>query len=503
PVEGKPGVVTLEAEVKERCARTRGLCGDARATAYATLLWEKGLFPSPDAQQPAAVYLRARAFPLSVAQPLVTPTVSKLDGRITGAARLAYREIPGREVAFDIDMRLDRGVVHVPLLGQEFYDVRGHIRAVPGIVKVDDIHARAAGGEMTGKLSARFDGLEFKDLVAELSIDEKTRMPIRLQGAPLGTASVEKVVITAHNEPEALSVAPVIHGLRLEVPPTHDVQELEDHPEVHISHIVAPPPAEQGPGAKPVHLTVHIDRSELYRGQLRIGFRTRKDAPIVYETDTGEMDGIIELTGGQILLLGKMFRIERGHVRFRREEPTNPFVSMTARWDGAADNSTVFIDYIGPLKPIDRDKIHFRSNPPRPQDEIVALILFGEDDAGVTSEVNSEGGGRNLGSRIVAQQINDVLGEMVPGLSTAFGTDDEASRASLIYHFSDRVSAAATYESERQDAAAGTGSQNDPNKRNTRLSIDWRFAPNFVLRGSIGVGDEPSSGLDVLWQYRY
>ena len=79
---------------------------------------------------------------------------------------------------------------------------------------------------------------------------------------------------------------------------------------------------------------------------------------------------------------------------------------------------------------------------------------------------------------------------------------DEASSASLIYHFSDRASAQATYESQRQDAAA-TGNQNDPNKRNTRFSIDWRFAPNFILRGSIGVGDEPSSGLDVLWQYRY
>jgi hypothetical protein len=42
---------------------------------------------------------------------------------------------------------------------------------------------------------------------------------------------------------------------------------------------------------------------------------------------------------------------------------------------------------------------------------------------------------------LAAQQINDLLGEMVPGLPTAFGTTEEASSASLVYHISKRVSA--------------------------------------------------------------
>jgi hypothetical protein len=36
------------------------------------------------------------------------------------------------------------------------------------------------------------------------------------------------------------------------------------------------------------------------------------------------------------------------------------------------------------------------------------------------------------------------------------------------------------------------------------VSIDWRFLRNWLVRGMVRVGeDQPSSGVDVLWQYRY
>ena len=38
----------------------------------------------------------------------------------------------------------------------------------------------------------------------------------------------------------------------------------------------------------------------------------------------------------------------------------------------------------------------------------------------------------------------------------------------------------------------------------TVLSLDWRFLPTWLLRGTAAVGgSQPSGGLDVLWQYRY
>ena len=38
----------------------------------------------------------------------------------------------------------------------------------------------------------------------------------------------------------------------------------------------------------------------------------------------------------------------------------------------------------------------------------------------------------------------------------------------------------------------------------TTLSVDWHFWKNWLLRGTVGLGaDEPMSGLDFLWQYRY
>jgi translocation and assembly module TamB len=210
---------------------------------------------------------------------------------------------------------------------------------------------------------------------------------------------------------------------------------------------------------------------------------------------------------GELNLLGHAFSIERGLVRLREEEPGTPYVSVTARWD-APDGTTVYCDYIGPLKPIDRDKIRFRSSPPLSEDEIIAQLLFGDPGAGVATGKSGDGS-QNLGGRIAAQQVNDVLGEIVPGLSTSFGTTDDATSASVAYNFSDRVTAQATFESASGDRAVGdataqqTTGGSSTSSRNTKLSIDWRFARNWLLRGSIGLGDEPSSGLDVLWQYRY
>jgi translocation and assembly module TamB len=300
-------------------------------------------------------------------------------------------------------------------------------------------------------------------------------------------------------------------GLRIEVPPsvTNDVQPLEDHRDVTISAAVAAPEEEDGDdGVTPINLTASVDDAELKTGQVRVAFATRRGAPIVYQAASEKLGGIIELTAGELNLLGHAFSIERGLVRLREEEPGNPYVSVTARWD-APDGTTVYCDYIGPLKPIDRDKIRFRSSPPLSEDEIIAQLLFGDPGAGVATGKSGDGS-QNLGGRIAAQQVNDVLGEIVPGLSTSFGTTEDATSASVAYNFSDRVTAQATFESASGDRAAvgdetaqQTTDGSSTSSRNTKLSIDWRFARNWLLRGSIGLGDEPSSGLDVLWQYRY
>jgi len=43
-----------------------------------------------------------------------------------------------------------------------------------------------------------------------------------------------------------------------------------------------------------------------------------------------------------------------------------------------------------------------------------------------------------------------------------------------------------------------------PRAQHSLGTVDWRFYRNWVLRGRVDVGsDQQTSGLDLLWQYRY
>ena len=126
-----------------------------------------------------------------------------------------------------------------------------------------------------------------------------------------------------------------------------------------------------------------------------------------------------------------------------------------------------------------------------------------------------------VGGELAAAQINAVLSGIAPlrGLSTRIGTTDEgALRTSVIYELGDQVTAKASYDlsssGEAGEASAGaaqTGGLQSATNGRTEVSVDWRFGKIWLLRGSFGFGGQGqqtqqqpmSSGLDVLWQYKY
>src|SRR5262249_53141347 len=96
------------------------------------------------------------------------------------------------------------------------------------------------------------------------------------------------------------------------------------------------------------------------------------------------VSGQIRLTSGILQVQGKKFEIESGTVSFVGADPSNPLVVVVAGWT-ASDGTRVYADFKGPLK---TGKVSLRSEPARPKDEILALILFGSADQ------SSYGGGQ-------------------------------------------------------------------------------------------------------------
>lgn len=475
--------------------------GGLRVSGYGGLDWEDRLYPKPAVERAAGLYVIADRFPLATARPLMPDAVAGLAGNLDGELRVGYKEKSTSEISVDADMWLRDGAAQLVPLGQDFHGITAHVTARGGLVKVDELELRSGTGRATGSLRAGLDGLGLNVVTGSILIDEAEPFPVASEGVPLGnvTGQVDANVSVRTDGIQALLVT---RGVRLQLPPSanRDVQELEGHPDVRVAQpLYAPKPDdEDDTGAStPLTLTILLSPTEIVGNQVRIAFLT--EAPLTVRDD-GVVKGEIVVTDGELTVLDKTFRVDRGRVLLREEEPGNPFLNVTAHWD-APDGTTVYVDYVGPLKPMDRENFTFRSQPALPESEVLALLIFGDASAGATGADQTN----SVANSVAAAQFNAVLGQLAPGLSTKISTNS----ATLTYQLTDKVTVSATFENQQgtgqQQDANTTSSGGNPNDATNRseFSIDYRFAKSWLVRGTVGVGLGAASGIDLLFQHRY
>lgn len=504
-----------------------GKGGGLQATGYAGLTWDGGWVPDMNRQAPADLLVRAEAFPLETVYPFVAGAVSKLDGVLDGDVRLQWHQVAtGRDADLLANVTLRDGAVHIPQLGQELGNVAAKIAAADGVVRVENITATATTGRATGWLTARLDGLALRDLNGELNVAEGEAIPVTLEGLPLGTAH-GRVVVHALAKPDEIQLNLTGQGLRivLQGSTSQSVQPLADNPDVEIVQPLGPSRASRSAEGLPWNVAFALLDTEVRGTGVRLLFSSSPTAPPTVHTAQEGMTGELVIEGGELDFLGvgsglKLFVVDRGIVRFERADPSNPYVNVRAHYD-AADGSTITAEYVGQLKPVTSDKLRFSSSPARTQEEILAMLLFGETEATGSSTAGAAGASRSPGGAtgttgggsIAAQQLNALLGGIAPlrGLSTSFGTTSEGyTSTGLAYQITDTVTAQAAFErrsataadAANADQSAGDGTAGDTRSR-TRIGVDWRFYEDWLLRGSLGLGDDPTSGLDLMWQYRY
>lgn len=88
--------------------------------------------------------------------------------------------------------------------------------------------------------------------------------------------------------------------------------------------------------------------------------------------DSPAFTGRADLVRGDYEFAGRTFRLDRGIIRFRGENPPNPLLDIRAEAQVQGLDATVLVQGTG-LKP----EISFASVPQMPQDELLARILFG------------------------------------------------------------------------------------------------------------------------------
>lgn len=494
--------------------------GRVDVAGYSGVNWSE-IVPKVDEDKPAGFSIRAHEFQLSTLQPLVSGVFSRMGGILEGELHVVSTKYGDESQGHvESNMELTNGVVHIPQIGQELKNAHFSIRSRErGFLHFEDIQAEGISGRIRGSAIAKMKGLSFQSATADFTIAKSEALPVTFEGVPIGQA-YGKLAVSADKRSQEVHVLVKVPELHLALPAssTRAVQSLESHPDVAISHAVERAKEPRQQGALAWITTVELGTAQIEGMGVDVKLTSPKMAPPRIELrDEVRLSGDVQVVSGTFEIIGKKFEIERGLVRLREEEANNPYVNITARWD-APDGGRIYVDYAGILKPITEQKLRFRSDPPLPQQAILALILSGGSSTSSDTSTEGSAGAADLaanvvGGEIASTQINAVLSQIAPlrGLSTRLGTSDSGRlRTTVMYELGDTVKAQASYEGlpngSRLEGVRTDANDSSSSANRTEISIDWRFYKNWSLRGSFGFGgvnQQPSSGLDVLWQYRY
>lgn len=473
--------------------------GGAEGALAAGMRWGKR--PVPELLHSGTLKLETKAFDLASLSPLLVEYVSEIGGVLDANAELA---VTPTSTELSGSARLQKGIVQVPAIGQRFSDISARVAVAGQKLKVEQLTARGMTGRVTGRASATLDGFDLRAAEAHLAIGKHEALPLTLQGATLGDVwgSVNANYTSSPSAGRKLDIElPLLHVI---TPDTsgYDLQDLEAPPDIRVGvrradgvfttlpiQPLEPGGAqEQSTPSAPLHVSIRLGNDVVVERGTTAQARLAGRLEVVTGSQT-LVDGRIEVRGGKLDVSGKTFEIERGVVTFEGNDPGNPTITATARWD--APEYTVYADYVGDVK---NGRIKLRSEPPLTPSEIANLLLFGTPDG------SGAGGGNNatlavgLAGDTAAKGLNQVLDDFTNlDVSARIDTTTGSARPELVFQVSPRVSAKVT----RALGAPAPGEALDL----TFLTVEFRLKRAWAL--SAVFGDHGGSALDLIWRRRY
>jgi translocation and assembly module TamB len=486
--------------------------GFLQAETQLGMSWGANTAPTMEPDVPAFATLKAQQFRAAAILPFATGVLSALDGRINADARIDLTP-GGGPPKMQGNIVLERGRMQLARLGEPIHNVTMRVAVTPdGVIKLDDLTAHGSTGKLNVKGVVRLNGLDLVAARASIRIPKNDPFPVDIDGQAVGEIDAD-IDIAADMTPDkrALNVKVDIPRLHTELPQsTNKPQELGEAEKIRVGYfrrprqfIILPKDAEDlkdeeeaPPEEKPTAttITVHLGNDvEIRKGtMLRVALT---GAPKIEITDEVKMSGQIQLTRGVLEVQGKRFRIEKGTVTFV-DDPGNPQIFVTAGWK-APDGTRVYADFVGPLK---TGKVNLRSEPSRPQNEILALIMFGTAEGSSSTPYPSrQPDGTTRATAVAGGFATEGL---TKGLDKLTGLDvqtriDTSSSANPRPEIEVQVAKDISVQLGYVLGTPAPGTNPD----RTWVTLDYRFKRNWSMETTFG--NQGSSIVDFLWQYRY
>jgi translocation and assembly module TamB len=403
----------------------------------------------------------------------------------------------GTRRTVDGAITLRDGVFQIPEVGQEFRGARANVLARgDGTVEITDVSASGTTGRLTGSGGIVLRGFDFESGKGEVRIAKSEAVPLTLEGVSFGEAWGTLDLSAKRTGDRTIQLEARVPTFRTEMPESsaRDVQDLGDNPKIKVGRIAADdtlvpillgrPRDKRSADALGWHVVFHLGSGVSVRRGSQMDLSV-SGSPVLDLTDQTRFSGTVDFTGGWVEVLGKRFEIEYGAASFDGDDPGDPTVAVTAKWE-APDGTRVHADFVGPLRSASPT---FWSEPALPQRDILAILLAGSSDQAIGATAAGIAGG------VATADVNKVLSSVMP-LDVTTRVDTSVAQnptPEVAVQLSPKVMAEISYRTK----TPLPGEKTDK----VLLTIDWRFLPAWSIATTLG--DQGSSVLDLLWQYRY
>ncbi|HYP98497.1 MAG TPA: translocation/assembly module TamB domain-containing protein [Polyangiaceae bacterium] len=456
--------------------------------------WDDG--PCVDAKRGGSLDAKVRKFQLAAVAPLLRSVASDIRGPVNGFMTLTWEpaDATGKR---NTHLRADAVVTD------------GSVTLTLGAGSIQCLALRARGDEertlnleLSGCARVNKPNLEAKVRVlwngpapqrVEAELGPLKEVPVTFDGVMLGKATVTKgqpirLLLELAETKRAVEVN--VPNLEFALPKKDDTSlvDLEDDPAIVVTDAKAPPAHDaQSSASSPWSVAIKLGKAVKVT---QSGMKVPVTGALSQGPD-GLLDGNIILPeGGVVPQLGQIFRLKRGSVRFNQQPLKDGALSIEAS-TRTTDGVVIDLFVSGT---IEKPLIRLRSDPPRSENDILALLLGVQGSDTVSTNGKQ---GADLRGSATALAMNQLLrGSALASLQFGAGQNHQGDSVSTV---SMRAPGMDTVWLEGRTVRNSTQRAANSTVQASGV-IDWRFARGFSLRTQLG---NNVSGVELRWSHRY
>ena len=197
--------------------------------------------------------------------------------------------------------------------------------------------------------------------------------------------------------------------------------------------------------------------------------------------------GAIDTQHGTYRIRGKTFIVEQAHVEFTGRPDLDPDLDVRAMH--RVRNIRVYAIVRGRAS---APQIQLSSDPPYPQDDVLALLLFGKtrDELSQQQAGALQGALAGTAGAAALDSLSEKLGVDIPIDTVEFEEGSNSSSGTTL--------GVGGYLTENVFVRYGRGISSDSE---SNVRVDWRFRPRWSVETSVSTRGDSSA--DLVWTYDY